>query len=78
VAALNPIDLDATVTVEGLPMTRDVFHRLAAEAERLADRLPGSPPPGHAAARAGPGPCGQAGWVVIVGSCVRIWPYSIQ
>jgi transcription elongation GreA/GreB family factor len=39
-ATRNPVDLDANVTVDGLPMTREVFHRLEAEVGRLADRLP--------------------------------------
>jgi hypothetical protein len=39
-AMLNPVELDANATVGGLPMTREVFHRLGAEVERLADSLP--------------------------------------
>jgi transcription elongation factor GreA len=38
--ALNPVELDTNAVVGGLPMTREVFHRLEAEVSRLADSLP--------------------------------------
>jgi transcription elongation GreA/GreB family factor len=42
-AALNSVELDAKAMVDRLPMTREVFHRLEAELERLADSLPAVP-----------------------------------
>ncbi len=39
-ATLRPVEPDARATVPGLPMTREVFERLEAEVERLADSLP--------------------------------------
>ncbi len=42
-AMQNPVEPDTTATVRGLPMTREVFHRLQAEVERLADGLPTTP-----------------------------------
>jgi transcription elongation factor GreA len=42
-ATLNPVGLDTTATAGGLPMTREVFHRLQTEVERLEDSLPALP-----------------------------------
>jgi transcription elongation factor GreA len=39
-AALNPVDLTPSATIGSLPMTREVFHRVEAEVERLAAHLP--------------------------------------
>jgi transcription elongation factor GreA len=39
-AVRKPIEPDPNATVEGLPMTSEVFHRLLNEVEHLADSLP--------------------------------------
>jgi transcription elongation factor GreA len=39
-AMRKPVEPDVSATVRGLPMTREVFDRLQAEVERLADRIP--------------------------------------
>jgi transcription elongation factor GreA len=44
-AMQHPVEPDATAMVRGLSMTREVFHRLQAEVERLADDLPAVPTP---------------------------------
>ncbi len=39
-AVRKPVEPESVTTVQGLPMTREVFHRLLDEVERLADSLP--------------------------------------
>jgi transcription elongation GreA/GreB family factor len=68
VAALNLYDSGASATVHGLPMTREVFHRLEAEVGRLADSLP---------AVAAPILVGEFGEELVVGTVPAAWEFHV-